>query len=82
MLLPFQALLGPTWLEDGPIVAHDLHEENRRLLEAYPDRPAYTLQPVRMRRGVREFTLVPLQADSVARVWGEFQRLQGEASIF
>ncbi|HSG46710.1 MAG TPA: glycosyltransferase family 39 protein [Longimicrobiales bacterium] len=82
MLLPFQALVGPTWLEDGPIVAHDLHEENRRLLEVYPDRPAYALQPIRIRGGVREFTLVPLKADSVARVWGEFERLQGEAAVF
>lgn len=82
MLLPFQALLGPTWTGDGPIVAHDLHEENRRLLQAYPDRPAFYLRAVRIRNGVREFTLEPLKADSVERVWSEFDRLRREASIF
>lgn len=82
MLLPFQALLGPTWTGDGPIVAQDLHEENRRLLQAYPERPAYYLRAVRTRGGVREFTLEPLKADSVERVWSEFDRLRREASIF
>lgn len=82
MLLPFQALLGPTWSEDGPIVAQDLHEENRRLLKAYPDRPAYYLKPVRIRGAIREFTLAPLEADSVERVWNEFDRLRREASVF
>lgn len=82
MLLSFQALLGPTWTGDGPIVAHDLHEENVRLLEAYPERTAYFLRPVRIRGGVREFNLEPLKADSVERVWGEFRRLQREARVF
>ncbi len=82
MLMPFQALLGPTWTGDGPIVARDLHEENRRLLQAYPERPAYYLRAVRIRGGIREFTLEPLKADSAERVWREFDLQRGEASIF
>jgi hypothetical protein len=81
MLLPLEARLGPTWTGEGPIVAQDLHEENRRLLEAYPDRPAYYLRAVRLRGRIREFTLEPLKPDSVDRVWGEFRRLQEEARI-
>jgi len=82
MLLTFQALLGPTWTGDGPIVAQDLHEENRRLLAAYPDRTAYRLRPARIRGRIREFALEPLKADSVERVWSEFERLQREAKVF
>jgi len=81
-LLTFQAQLGPTWTGDGPIVAQDLHEENQRLLTSYPDRPAYRLRPNRMRGRIREFALEPLRADSVERVWGEFERLQREATVF
>jgi hypothetical protein len=82
MLLPFQALLGPTWTGEGPLLAHDLHEENRRLLEAHADRPAYALRPVRIRGTIREFVLEPLEVDSAARVWSEFERLQREATVF
>jgi hypothetical protein len=82
MLLPFQALLGPTWTGEGPLVAQDLHEENRRLMDAHPDRAAYALRPVRIRGRIREFVLEPLRADSVERVWGELERLQREASVF
>ena len=57
------------------------HEENRRLLAAYPDRPAYVLRPARMRGTVREMTLEPLEPDSVERVWSEFERLQRGASV-
>lgn len=82
MLLALQARLGPTWTGDGPIVAQDLHEENRRLMDAHPERPAYFLKAVRIRGGVREFVLEPLKADSVGRVWDEFRRLQSEARVF
>jgi 4-amino-4-deoxy-L-arabinose transferase-like glycosyltransferase len=81
MILTVQAQRGPTWTGDGPIVAQDLHEENRRLLAAYPERQAYRLRPVRMRGTVRELTLEPLKPDSVERVWSEFERLQREASV-
>ncbi len=81
MLLTVQAQRGPTWTGDGPIVAQDLHEENRRLLAAHPDRPAYFLRPVRMRGTVREMTLEPLKPDSVERVWGELERLQRSATV-
>lgn len=81
-LLSFQAMVGPTWTGDGPIVAHDLHEENARLLAAHPERPAYWLKPVRLRGRVTEFALEPLRADSVERVWGEFRRLQRQARVF
>jgi 4-amino-4-deoxy-L-arabinose transferase-like glycosyltransferase len=81
MLLTVQAQRGPTWTGEGPIVAQDLHEENRRLLAAYPDRPAYVLRPVRMRGTVRELTLEPLEPDSVERVWSELERLQRKASV-
>jgi hypothetical protein len=81
MILTVQAQRGPTWTGDGPIVAQDLHEENRRLLAAYPDRPAYWLRPVRLRGTVREFTLEPLKPDSLERVWGELERLQREAAV-
>jgi hypothetical protein len=82
MLLPFAARLGPTWTGEGAIVAHDLHEEDPRLLAAYPDRDAYFLKAVRIRGRVREFALEPLDPDSVARVWGRFEELQREASVF
>jgi len=82
MLLPFTARMGPTWTGDGAIVAHDLQEEDRRLMAAYPDRPAYFLKAVRLRGRVREFALEPLDPDSVARVWGRFEELQKEASVF
>ena len=82
MLLTLQAQLGPTWTGDGPIVAQDLHEENRRLLAAYPDRRAYFLRPTRPRGRIREFALEPLKADSVERVWSGFERLQREARVF
>lgn len=82
LLLPFEARLGPTWTGNGAIVAHDLHEEDRRLMAAYPDRPAYFLKAVRLRGRVREFALEPLKPDSVARVWGKFERLRDEASVF
>jgi 4-amino-4-deoxy-L-arabinose transferase-like glycosyltransferase len=81
MILTVQAQRGPTWTGEGPIVAQDLHEENRRLLAAHPDRPAYYLRPVRMRGTVREMTLEPLKPDSVERVWGELERLQREAAL-
>jgi 4-amino-4-deoxy-L-arabinose transferase-like glycosyltransferase len=80
LILTFQAQLGPTWTEDGPIVAQDLHEENRRLLAAYPERPAYVLRPSRMRGRIREFRLDPLKGDSVEAVWAAFEGLQEEAS--
>jgi 4-amino-4-deoxy-L-arabinose transferase-like glycosyltransferase len=76
LILTFQAHLGPTWTGDGPIVAQDLHEENRRLLAAYPERPAYVLRPLRVRGRVREFRLDPLKTDSVEVVWRTFQGLQ------
>lgn len=83
LLLPFAAQVGPTWLEDGPIVAHDLHEENRRLLAAHPGRDAYWLRTLRVRAdGVREFALEPLDADSVAADWTRLERLQREATVF
>jgi len=78
LILTFQALLGPTWTGDGPIVAQDLHEENRRLLEAYPEKPAYVLRPSRVRGRVREFRLEPLKTDSVETVWRTFEGLQRE----
>lgn len=82
MLLPFTARIGPTWTGDGAIVAHDLHEEDRRLLAEHPDREAYFLKAVRIRGRVREFALEPLDPDSVARVWGRFEELEREASVF
>ncbi|MFO8174156.1 MAG: hypothetical protein R6T96_07725 [Longimicrobiales bacterium] len=82
MLLPFQAMLGPTWTEDGPILAHDLHEENRRLLTAYPERTPYALRPTRVWGRIRHFRLVPLDADSVETVWGTFERLHEQATVF
>ncbi len=80
MILTVQAQRGSTWSGDGPIVAQDLHEENRRLLAAYPERRAYWLRPVRVRGTVREMTLEPLKPDSVERVWSELERLQRRAA--
>jgi hypothetical protein len=82
MLLPFTARLGPTWTGDGAIVAHDLHEEDRRLMAEYPDRDVFFLKAVRIRGRVREFALEPLDPDSVARVWGRFEEMEKEASVF
>jgi hypothetical protein len=81
-ILTFQAMLGPTWTGDGPIVARDLHEENRKLLAAYPERDVYYLRAGWMRGRIRDFFLEPLRPDSVERVWGEFERLQREAEVF
>jgi len=82
MLLPFAAQLGPTWTGAGAIVAHDLQEEDRRLIDAHPDRAVYFLKAVRLRGGVREFALEPLQPDSAQRVWGRFEELEKAASVF
>ena len=79
LMLPFFAVLGPTWTGDGPIVARDLHEGNRRLLAEYPDREAYVLRLARTRGRVRELRLVPLDPDSVEAVWSGFERLKREA---
>lgn len=81
LMLPVYAAMGPTWSGNGPIVARDLHEENRRLLAAYPDREAYVLRPVWMRGMIRGFDLLPLDADSVEAVWSTFERLRQEASV-
>jgi hypothetical protein len=79
LLLPFYAALGPTWTGRGPIVARDLHEENRRLLEEYPDREPFVLRTARSWGRVRSFRLVPLDPDSVEVVWGRYETLRSEA---
>lgn len=80
LMLPFFALLGPTWTGEGPILARDLHEENPRLLSAFPDRDAYYLRPVRGLGTVRRFTLTPLRPDSTQAFWNALDSLQLEAS--
>jgi hypothetical protein len=79
LLLPFFAALGPTWTGDGPIVARDLHEENRRLLAEYPEREAYVLRTSGSWGRIRSFQLTPLDSDSVEAVWSRFDTLRVEA---
>ncbi len=77
--LPFYAELGPTWTGEGPIVARDLHEGTRRLLEAYPEREPYVLRTGRSWGRVRELRMVPLDMDSAQAVWNRFDTLKAEA---
>ncbi len=80
LMIPFFAFLGATWTGEGPILARDLHEQNPRLLAAYPDREAYFLQTVRGRGTVRHFALTPLRPDSTQAFWAALDSLQSEAS--
>ncbi len=80
LLLPLLARLGPTWTGDGPIVARDLQEGNRRILLAYPDREVFFLRPLRLRGTVRQLGLEPLRVDSAEAVWRALDSLKAEAA--